>query len=76
MKLISFLIYSFVSLFVMNKNMLKKNNLIFLKKEKTVNKSENINSLEYQPVEFVQSLSSASKNYFDLVKSGEYDNLN
>ena len=47
-----------------------------MKKEKTVNKSENINSLEYQPVEFVQSLSSASKNYFDLVKSGEYDNLN
>jgi hypothetical protein len=65
------LIFSILNLYV-NKNILRKTDLIFLKTEEKKTKLEdNFKDVEYQPVEIVKSVSPASKKYFDILKSGE-----
>jgi hypothetical protein len=68
-----FILFSILNLFA-NKNILRKSDLIFLKTEETKNQQDEKKidkNIEYQPVEIVQSVSPASKKYFDILKSGE-----
>ena len=57
----------------LSKSLLRNNKLIFLKKDVTKPKNDDadLKQIDFQPVQFVNSVSQASKAYFDILKSGE-----